>query len=144
MYAAFRASYTWPYMYHGVDQYVLSCDACQKNKSSHQRRLGTPQLLDIPLNPWEHVSVDRCGPFPLTARGHDYTMNFICNLTQEAILVPFSKTITAKETHSKLYFKNVFPRMGLPQVIHVSLPAHSGTRDLACPGPTQFSGPFFG
>ena len=116
-YAALRARYTWPHMYHGVDQYVLSCDACQKNKSSHQRRLGTPQLLDIPLTPWEHVSVDGCGPFPLTARGHDYTMNFICNLTREAILVPCSKTITAKET-AKLYFKNVFPRTGLSQVIH--------------------------
>ncbi len=63
------------------------------------------------------LSVDGCGPFPLTARGHDNTMNFICNLTQEAILVPCSKTITAKET-AKLCFKKVFPRMGLPQVIH--------------------------
>jgi hypothetical protein len=43
-------------------------------------------------------------------------MNFICNLTREAILAPCSKTITAKET-AKLYFKNVFPRTGLPQVI---------------------------
>ncbi len=46
---------------------------------------------------------------PLTARGHDYTMNFICNLTREAILVQCSKTITAKET-AKLYFKQVLLR----------------------------------
>ncbi len=68
-YAALRALYMRPHMYHGVDQYVLLCDACQKNQSSHQRRLGTTQLLDIPLTPWEQVSVDGCGPFPLTARG---------------------------------------------------------------------------
>jgi hypothetical protein len=48
-------------------------------------------------------------------------MNFICNLTRatgrEAILLPCSKTITVKET-TKLYFKYVFPRTGLSQVIH--------------------------
>ncbi len=47
-------------------------------------------------------------------------MNFICNLTREAILrlvkVPCLKTITAKET-AKLSFKHVFPRTGLFQVI---------------------------
>ncbi len=47
-------------------------------------------------------------------------MNFICNLTREAILVPCLKTITAKET-AKLFFKHVFPRTGLPQVIHSDL-----------------------
>jgi hypothetical protein len=41
-------------------------------------------------------------------------------MTREAILVPCSKTITAKET-ARLYFKNVFPRTGLPQVIHSDL-----------------------
>jgi hypothetical protein len=44
-------------------------------------------------------------------------MNLICNLTREAIVLPFSKTITAKET-AKLYFKHVFPKTGLSQVIH--------------------------
>jgi hypothetical protein len=73
--------------------------------------MGTPQLLDIPLTPWEHVSVDGCRPFPLTARGHDYSMNFICTN------LPCLKTITAKET-AKLYFKHVFPRTGMSQVIH--------------------------
>ncbi len=66
--------------------------------------------MDLAGNPtWKENSPgDHC---------HDDTMNFICNLTREAILVPCSKTITAKET-ARLYFKNVFPRTGLPKVIH--------------------------
>ncbi len=40
---------------------------------------------------------------------HDYTMNFICNLTRDTIL--------AQET-AKLYCKHVFSRTGLSQVIH--------------------------
>ncbi len=47
-------------------------------------------------------------------------MNFICNLTREATLVPCLKTITAKET-AKLYFKHVFPRTWLFQAIHSDL-----------------------
>ncbi len=47
-YAALRAKYTWPHMYHGVDQDVLKCDACQKNKSSHQMQVwNTVNLLKV-------------------------------------------------------------------------------------------------
>ncbi len=31
-----RQHYIWPSLYHHVDQYVISCDACQKNKASHE------------------------------------------------------------------------------------------------------------
>ncbi len=41
-YAALLARYTWPHMYHRVDQYVLLCDACQKNKSHTNCAWGPP------------------------------------------------------------------------------------------------------
>ena len=115
--AAIRERFVWPFMGHHIEQFVKTCDACQKNKSSHKKMMGTPQLYTTPTQPWEHVSIDGCGPFPKTKRGNDYIMGFICNLCREAVIAPCSKTITAKET-ALLFIKEVLPRAaGMPRVI---------------------------
>eukprot|EP00961_Rhodomonas_salina_P162198 2184812-Rhodomonas_salina.1 len=50
---------------------VRGCDSCQKMKLSHRLKLGTPQLPDVPAEPWEKILVDFCGPLPTTKCGHD-------------------------------------------------------------------------
>eukprot|EP00961_Rhodomonas_salina_P214213 2892746-Rhodomonas_salina.2 len=97
-YHELRQRYMWPHQQHHVEQYVRSCDACQKNKASHRLKLGTPQLPYAPSSPWESVAIDFCGPFPMTARRNDYVAGFIDKLTREVVLVPCQKTITAKQT----------------------------------------------
>ena len=112
-----RQRYIWPSMYHHVEQYVTSCDACQKNKASHQRKRGIAQLPDLPLEPWEGMSVDFCGPFPTTKNGNDFIAGFVCNLSREAILLPCKSTINSKGT-VELYIARVLPRTGIPQVLN--------------------------
>jgi hypothetical protein len=112
-----RQRYIWPSMYHHVEQYVNSCDACQKNKAYHKRKLGIAQLPDLPLEPWEGMSVDFCGPFPTTKNGNDFIVGFICNLCREAILLPCKSTINSKGT-VELYLVRVLPRTGIPQVLN--------------------------
>ena len=104
-------------MQHHVEHYVKSCDACQKNKARHHKNFGTPQIPDIPSKPWEWMSVDFCGTFPKTKEGNDYIAGFICNLVREAILVPCTKNVTAKQT-VKLFVKYVMPRTGIPERIN--------------------------
>ena len=112
-----RQKYIWPSMHHHVEQFVNSCDVCQKNKASHQRRLGTAQLPDLPLEPWERMSIDFCGPFPTSPNGNDSIVGFICNLVRESIILPCKKSITSKGT-VKLFIRHVLPRTGLPKVIN--------------------------
>jgi hypothetical protein len=50
--------YIWPNMYHHVEPLVTSCDACQKNKASHQQKMGIAQLPDLQLDPWEKMPID--------------------------------------------------------------------------------------
>ena len=117
-YHTLRQTYIWPHMRHHVETYVRSCDACQKNKASHRKKHGHPTLPDVPCEPWERMSVDFCGPFPLTKRGNDEVAGFICNLTREVVLVPCSKTITAKET-AKLFVRHVMRVAGgIPKIIN--------------------------
>ena len=108
--------YIWPSMRHHVTQFVLSCDACQKNKTVHKKPLGQPTMIDIPDEPWEQISIDFSGTLPKTKRGHDYVCGIICNLTRASILIPCSKDISAAGT-AKLYVQHVLPRVGLPKVI---------------------------
>eukprot|EP00961_Rhodomonas_salina_P243729 3293423-Rhodomonas_salina.1 len=57
------------------------------------------------------MSIDFCGPFPLTKRGNDYVCGFIDNLTREVVLVPCSKTVTVKET-ARLYVHHAMKVVG--------------------------------
>ena len=110
-YHGLRQRYVWPHQKHHVEQYCRSCDACQKNKASHRLKLGVPQLPNVPSEPWERMSIDFCGPFPLTKRGNDYVCGFICNLTREVVLVPCQKTVTAKET-ARLFVRHAMKVVG--------------------------------
>eukprot|EP00961_Rhodomonas_salina_P285058 3852153-Rhodomonas_salina.2 len=109
-----RQQYIWPSMRHHVEQYVLSCDSCQKNKTWHQKRLGTQQLPGAPSEPWEKASIDYCGPFPKSKNRNDYIVGFICNLVREAIILPCKKSITSEQT-AHLFIKHVLPHTGIPR-----------------------------
>ncbi len=58
-------TFTWKGLRPMVEQQVLSCDSCQRNKSTNKKSYGkiplTPALHD--KNPWEIVHVDCCGPW---------------------------------------------------------------------------------
>jgi len=51
-YAAISRNYYWPKLSKDVRKYVLSCDQCQRNKSSNQQPAGLLQPLDTPNNRW--------------------------------------------------------------------------------------------
>eukprot|EP00961_Rhodomonas_salina_P151770 2042907-Rhodomonas_salina.1 len=65
-YNGLKHKYIWPHLRPHIELYVRSCDSCQKMKSSQLLKLGTPQLPDVPTEPWEKISVDFCGPLPTT------------------------------------------------------------------------------
>ncbi len=116
-YHVLRKRYIWPHMKHHVEQYVRSCDQCQKNKARHQKLYGTPVLPEIPLQPWESVTVDFCGPLPKTSKGSTCVMGVICNLIRACILIPCTVEVTAKGT-AELYVRHVLSKKGTPRVVH--------------------------
>lgn len=116
-YFSIRQQYIWPHMKHHVEQYVKTCDLCQKSKTYHQKKLGIPQIPELPLNPWENVTMDFCGPFPKTKDGHDMILVTICNLTRELVLIPCTSRETGAST-ACLFVKHVFRYKGLPKQIN--------------------------
>ena len=64
--AALRDRFYWPRMCTDVTNYVCTCDPCQKIK--HDQGAGTSYLqpLKIPINPFDHISLDFITGLPLS------------------------------------------------------------------------------
>jgi hypothetical protein len=58
-------TFTWKGLRPMVEQHVLSCDSCQRNKSTNKKSYGKIPLTPAPCdkNPWEIVHVDCCCPW---------------------------------------------------------------------------------
>ena len=63
----------WPNMQKDVQQFVASCDSCQRVKSLNYKPSGQMQPLPIPADTWESVSMDLIVSLPRTSsRIHGY------------------------------------------------------------------------
>ena len=78
----------WPNMEQSVRRYVQSCPSCQANKDSNQKPGGPLQLLPVPDEPWESVSMDFVVHLPTIKQGHDTISVVVDRLTKMVYLIP--------------------------------------------------------
>jgi hypothetical protein len=104
-------NFIWPYMQAQVTAYVATCDRCQRDKSPNQRPSGLLQPLEVPGEPWAHVSLDFVMALP-PSNGFDAILVVVDKLSKSIVLIPTKTTVTAKET-ARLYFNYVYCRHGL-------------------------------
>ncbi len=64
--AALRERFYWPRMRLDVTKYVRSCDPCQKIKHDRGASMGFLQPLEIPVYPFDHISLDFITGLPLS------------------------------------------------------------------------------
>ena len=113
-YAKLRDRYFWPKMYMDVQHWCLSCEHCAKKKSPKQRQ--TAPLLPIPVEaPFEKVSCDISGPWPVTHNNNRYILVFVdmCTKWTEAFAIP---NIEAK-TVAEIFVNEIVSRHGAPRVL---------------------------
>ncbi|KAH0604561.1 uncharacterized protein H6S33_006938 [Morchella sextelata] len=53
-----KNNFFWPNMDKDIEEYVRSCDSCQRNKTSRHKKFGMLQPLKIPYRPWTSISMD--------------------------------------------------------------------------------------
>ena len=106
----------WPQMHKTVQEYVRSCDQCQRNKATNRLTPGLLQPLEIPRRNWEQVSLDFIGPLPETPRGHTMILTVTDKLSKMIHLIPTRHDADAPTT-ARLFFDNVFKHHGLPLAI---------------------------
>ena len=111
-----KRRFYWPGMDADIEQYVLSCDQCQRNKPSHQRTPGQLMPLPIPTQPWEQVSLDLITQLPRSRSGNDAIVVFVDKLTKLVHYAPTTTTATAPQL-AELFLRDVVRLHGVPKSI---------------------------
>ena len=73
-----------------VSTYVKGRVMCATSKPSN-RKLGLYTPLPVPSCPWESVSMNFMGGFPMSRKGHDYLYVVVDSFTKICILIPCNK-----------------------------------------------------
>ena len=108
-------NYYWPTMRKYIKDYVVNCEICIRNKSSHHKPYGLLQPLSVPDTPWSSISVDFITQLPAS---NEYTAIcvFVDRFSKMALFVPTTNQVDAEET-CKLFMKHVFCHFGVPEDI---------------------------
>jgi Integrase zinc binding domain/Chromo (CHRromatin Organisation MOdifier) domain len=82
MLAELQKRFAWPGMATDAEKYVLTCDACQRNKHSKQLTPGLMMPLQIPDEPCLHWTTDAVTGLPKSKQGYDAIQVYVDRLTK--------------------------------------------------------------
>ena len=112
--ARIRAHYYWPSMYHDISTHVGKCASCLSEKI-RRRSVQHPFMpVSPPQSPFDTVSIDFSGPFPLCA-DFRYMLTILDSFSKWVICVP-TIDMTAR-TAARVILSEVVFRFGIPRVL---------------------------
>ena len=103
----------WPGMLKDVQEYIRTCDKCQKRRTIKDQVARQPS--ETPQSPFEHIGIDVAGPLPITNKGNRYIVVAIDWLTKWVEAKPL-KTANA-QTIAEFIYEDVICRHGTPKEI---------------------------
>jgi len=104
----------WPYLSKEVQEYVSSCDICERVKPNTKAKLGGLRPLDVPDRKWSDVTVDMITALPVTSDGYDAILVFVDRLTKMTHFVPCKKTLDSPG-FCQLFMQHVVRLHGWPR-----------------------------
>jgi hypothetical protein len=110
-----KANYYWPKMDQEVDEYVRSCDACQRNKAVRHKKYGLLDPLEIPNRPWDDISMDFIVGLPESG-GFTKIWVIVDRFSKMAHFIPLSTETPIKEI-ANIFLKEVWRLHGLPSSV---------------------------
>ena len=107
--------FEWAGLATAVDQYVRSCDTCQRNKAVRHAPSGLLNPLPIPSRPWSSVSLDWITDLP-PSNYHDAILVVVDRLTKMAIFIPTTKSMPAPDVVT-IFIQHVVHVHGVPDTL---------------------------
>src|SRR5437660_662460 len=108
-------NFYWPKMEEWINQYIQTCDTCQRSKSKRHAKYGLLQPLEVPYAPWKSISVDFIVALP-ESEGFHQIMVVVDRFTKMAHFIPLNENATASDV-AKSFLKEVWKQHGLPEDI---------------------------
>jgi hypothetical protein len=88
---------------------------CGISKPSN-KKLGLYTPLPIPSRPWESVSMDFVGGFPMSRKDDDYLYVVVDMFSKMCVLIPCKNQVTDEQT-TQMFFENLWVHFELPTSI---------------------------
>ena len=109
---AISRDFYWPQMHNFIDDYVRTCETCQRTKPPHHKPYGLLSPLPIPPRPWHSVSIDHIVDLP-PSKGHNAILVAVDRLTKQAHFIPAKDTDTSRNVAAQ-FTSNIFRLHSLP------------------------------
>src|SRR6185312_12770389 len=112
MYYKIAEQYYWDQMYRDVQEYVKTCETCQKRQRGRRKEPLHPIQIE---RSFERIGIDLVGPLPITTRTNHYIIIATNYLTRwpEAKAVPN----TGANTLAQFIFEKIICRHRTPKII---------------------------
>jgi hypothetical protein len=108
----------WPRLTKDVHAYIKSCVECHKSKASNHTHLGETQKRDVPVRPFQTLSVDGLGPLPTCSDSKAvHVWVGVCDLTR-FLIAASTRQVTA-ESLVNFLIQHVFYVHGIPETIYL-------------------------
>jgi hypothetical protein len=117
--ARISAHYWWPGMREEVENWIMTCTECQRNKPrAGIRRQGLLQVLPIPRNRWDSISMDFITSLPTaTETANDCILVIVDRFSKLAKFIPCRGTLTAAQCVQLVLDHWCFQGGGIPRSI---------------------------
>ncbi|XP_064465530.1 uncharacterized protein LOC135377174 [Ornithodoros turicata] len=112
--ARLTAEYYWPGCWKDIENWVKSCDTCQRVGKPTDQRKAPMCLVPIITEPFRRLVIDIVGPLPATEQGHRYVLTALCPATK------FPEAVALRELNSVQVVDallSIFARVGFPAEI---------------------------
>jgi hypothetical protein len=113
-----KRAFWWKHMTRDIEDYVKSCEACQRTRHSTAKPSGQSYPIAPATRPWQKVHIDFAGPFKKRAPGggHNMVMIVVDSFTKMVRFIKCARDVDGKQA-AELYLQHVWCLFGQPEVI---------------------------
>jgi transposase InsO family protein len=112
-----RVTAWWPQWRKDVDDYIESCERCQKANRTTGKRFGYMQRITEPTYPWEVINMDFVTGLPPAGNDNvNSVLVVVDRFSRRARFLPCHKEINAMDT-ALLFWEKIISDSGLPKII---------------------------
>ena len=105
----------WPSIFNSVQEYVSRCETCERVKATTLKPAGLLQLLPIPFQLWDDISIDFIEGLP-SSQGKDAIIVVVDRLSKSTHFISLTHPFTAKTVAEK-FIDGVVKLHGMPKSI---------------------------
>ena len=98
-----------------VEEYVRSCDSCQRNEATWHKKYGLLDPWEIPNRPWDDISMDFIVGLPESS-GHMKIWVVVNWFFKMAHFIPLSTDTPIKEI-ANIFLREIWRLHGLPNSV---------------------------